>query len=180
MDLVVWDVTKLYWAIWISNWTVQEVSKLVIFKGICKVLSNPITGLDRPWGFQEVEDSRFKDSRHMKVVRFLALHTSRLYPPGNIPGTHFCQRLSRPQGHSASGRIMSMKNSNDTIGNRTLDFPACSAVLQPINRTGKLIKLPTQAPCSTLLQLKLIVILLPRSVLSCSSVHVTRPNAQTF
>jgi hypothetical protein len=31
-------------------------------------------------------------------------------PPGNIPGTHFCYRLSRPQGHSAAGRIMSMKN----------------------------------------------------------------------
>ena len=27
-------------------------------------------------------------------------------PPGNAPGTHFCQRLSRPQGHSAIGRIM--------------------------------------------------------------------------
>ena len=31
-------------------------------------------------------------------------------PPGNAPGTHFCLRLSRPQGHSADGRIfMSMK-----------------------------------------------------------------------
>ena len=40
-------------------------------------------------------------------------------PPGNAPGTHFCQRLSRPQGHSAIGRIMSMKNSNDTIWSRT-------------------------------------------------------------
>jgi len=29
-------------------------------------------------------------------------------PPGNIPGTHFCYRLSRPQGHSAAGRIMSI------------------------------------------------------------------------
>jgi hypothetical protein len=47
-------------------------------------------------------------------------------PPGNAPGTHFCQRLSRPQGHSAIGRIMSMKNSNDTIWNRTCDLPICS------------------------------------------------------
>ena len=29
-------------------------------------------------------------------------------PPGNTPGTHFCQRLSRPHGHSATGRIMSL------------------------------------------------------------------------
>ena len=36
-------------------------------------------------------------------------------PPGNAPGTHFCYRLSWPQDHSTIGRIMSMKNSNDTI-----------------------------------------------------------------
>jgi len=72
---------------------------------------NPIVGLERPLGFQEVEASRFQDNRHMKVARLSALSTSRLYPPGNIPGTR------QPQGHSATGRIMSMKNSNDTIGN---------------------------------------------------------------
>jgi len=27
-------------------------------------------------------------------------------PPGNTPGTHFCYRLSRPQDHSAIGRIL--------------------------------------------------------------------------
>ena len=27
-------------------------------------------------------------------------------PPGNTPGIHFCLRLSRPQGHSAIGRIL--------------------------------------------------------------------------
>ena len=27
-------------------------------------------------------------------------------PPGNTPGIHFCWRLSRPQGHSAIGRIL--------------------------------------------------------------------------
>jgi len=27
-------------------------------------------------------------------------------PPGNAPGTYFCERLSRPQGHSAIGRIL--------------------------------------------------------------------------
>ena len=43
--------------------------------------------------------------------------------PRNIHGTHFCQRLSRPQVHGAAGRIMSMKNSNDTIGNQTRDLP---------------------------------------------------------
>jgi hypothetical protein len=57
------------------------------------------------------------------VVRLSALRTSHLNPPGNIPGTHFCKGLSQSQGHSAAGRIVAMKNSNDTIGNRTCDLP---------------------------------------------------------
>jgi len=48
-------------------------------------------------------------------------------PPGNTPGTHFCQRLSRPQDHSEIGRIISVKNSNDTLWNRTSDLPICGA-----------------------------------------------------
>ena len=58
-----------------------------------------------------------------KIVRLK--HRPHL-PQGNSPGTHFCLRLSRPQGHSAIWRIMSMKNSNDTIWNRTSDRPICS------------------------------------------------------
>ena len=46
--------------------------------------------LYRPGGFQEVEAPRFQDNQHKKVLRLLALRTDRLYPPENIPGTHFC------------------------------------------------------------------------------------------
>jgi len=42
--------------------------------------SNPITGLDRPRGFQEVEAPKFQDNRHIKVVGLSALRTGRLYP----------------------------------------------------------------------------------------------------
>jgi hypothetical protein len=38
------------------------------------------TGLDRPWGLQEVEAPRFQDNWHMKVVRLSALCTVRVYP----------------------------------------------------------------------------------------------------
>ena len=44
-------------------------------------------------------------------------------PPENICSTHFCY------SHGAAGRIMSMKNSNDTIMYQTHDLLACSAVL---------------------------------------------------
>jgi hypothetical protein len=54
-----------------------------------------------------------------------------VFTPKNIPGTHFCQRLSRPQGHSAAGKITLTEKLNDLIGNRTRDLPACSIVPQP-------------------------------------------------
>jgi hypothetical protein len=41
--------------------------------------SNPITGLDRPWGFQEVGAPRFQENRYMKAG-MSALSTGRLYP----------------------------------------------------------------------------------------------------
>jgi len=44
------------------------------------VKSNPITGLNRPRGFQEFEAPRFQDNRHIKVVKLSALLTGRLYP----------------------------------------------------------------------------------------------------
>ena len=49
---------------------------------------------------------------------------------GNIPGSHFCNRLSQTQCHSEARRIMSMKISYYTIWNRIRDLPACSAVPQ--------------------------------------------------
>jgi hypothetical protein len=69
---------------------VLEIVVILVFVTGGKRQSSPITGLDRPTGFPGVEAPRFLDSGHMKVVRLLALGTGRLYPPGNIPGTHFC------------------------------------------------------------------------------------------
>jgi hypothetical protein len=40
--------------------------------------------------FQEVEETRFQNNRHMKVIRLTALPTGSHYPTGNIPGTYFC------------------------------------------------------------------------------------------
>jgi len=42
---------------------------------ITSIYSNRCTGLDRPWGFQQVEGPTFHDNRHMKVVRLSATFT---------------------------------------------------------------------------------------------------------
>ena len=44
--------------------------------------------------------------------KVFSLSAGRFCPSGNFPGTHLCQRLSRPQGHSAAGRITSLCFSN--------------------------------------------------------------------
>jgi len=79
--------------------------------------------------FQEVEAPRFQDNRHMKVVRLSALRTGQLYPQFLVLVS--VRGWVNPRGHSAAGRIMSMKNFNDTIGNRTRELLACSTVPQP-------------------------------------------------
>jgi hypothetical protein len=60
-----------------------------------------------------------------------ALRADRPLPSRKIPGIHVCYRHSRPQDHSAAGRIRPTEKSNDLIGNRTRDLPACSIVPQP-------------------------------------------------
>jgi hypothetical protein len=44
--------------------------------------------------------------------------------------THFCYRLSQPQGYSKAERIKLMKNSSDTVGNRNRYILACRSVPQ--------------------------------------------------
>jgi len=82
---------------------------------------------EMPRGFQEVKVPRLGDNDPEGCAKVVSLTHRPFLPPGNTPGTHFCYRLSRGQGHSAIGRIMSMQNSNDTIWNRTSDLPICSA-----------------------------------------------------
>jgi hypothetical protein len=84
----------------------------------------------RPWGFHEVQTPRYQDNWHINVVRLSALGTGCLYRQEVFLVLISVKRLSRPQGHSATGRIMSMKNSNDTSASSERNFSVAGLVLQ--------------------------------------------------
>jgi len=58
-------------------------------KGRGKGNAIPLQAWADPEG-SRAEVPTVQDNRNMKVVRLSALRTDRLYPPVNIPGTHFC------------------------------------------------------------------------------------------
>ena len=77
----------------------------------------PLKGCSGPEGSRKFPDFMTTAQDGGKVVSLT--HRPPL-PPGYAPGTHFVERLSRPQD------FISMKNSNDTSWDRTSDLPICS------------------------------------------------------
>jgi hypothetical protein len=98
----------------------------VLYKfAIKKGKAIPVTSCGGPWGcgmlrFPHSLDNQLTDGS--EVVGFMHWPP---FTPRKIPGTHFCYRLSQPQGHIVAGRIRSIKKSNDLIWNQTHDLLAC-------------------------------------------------------
>jgi hypothetical protein len=77
---ILWLISNLIIILQSDKFASEHFYQLKVFHLPQVKQGNPITGLDRPWGFQEVEAPRFQDSRHMKAVRLSALRTGRLNP----------------------------------------------------------------------------------------------------
>ena len=69
-----------------------------------------MTGPVWPRGFQEVYALRFSWHSAHEGGEVVSLTHRPPLPPGNVPGTHFYQGLSRPQGHGTVRSNMSLKN----------------------------------------------------------------------
>ena len=106
---------------WLSLQSLSEI--FLIIRRIQKCKPIPLQAWTGPEASKSLRLSRFQDIRHMKVVRLSALRTGRLYSPENTPGTHFFRGWVDPRAI--------VRPESDTIGNRTRDLPACSAVPQP-------------------------------------------------
>jgi len=68
----------------------------------------PVETWTAPEGSRRLRAPDFKTTAHEGGELANPRHRPPL-PAGNIPDTHFCQRLSRPLGNIAAGRIVSMK-----------------------------------------------------------------------
>ena len=88
-----------------------------------KVKSGQARGVQGVWGSQ--------------ISRQLVLEGGKVAGPKHRPPLPLQeillvnQRLSQFQDHSAAGRIKSVKNSSDSIRNRSRDLPVCSTMSQP-------------------------------------------------
>ena len=71
-------------------------------KGISKAV--PLRAWKGPKGSRKLRFPDFVTTAQMVVG--CQPYAPAALPPENVPGTHFCWRLSRPQGHSAIGRIL--------------------------------------------------------------------------
>jgi len=81
-------------------------------------LYRPGLAVRSPGAFAASIISRYSEHEDVEVVS--RKHWPPLHPtPRDIPVSRFCWSLSRPQGHCPIRRIRSMKNSSNTIRNRT-------------------------------------------------------------
>ena len=76
---------------------------LLVFSILGK--SVPLQAWSSPEGFRKLRFPDFVTTAQDGGKAVSLTHRLPL-PPGNTPGTHFFSRLSRPQGHSAIGRIL--------------------------------------------------------------------------
>ena len=96
-----------------------------------KVKAIPLEAWTDPEGSRRLRFQIPRQSAHESAKVVSPTHRPHLTPRKYSWYSFLLEAESTLQGHSAARRIMSMRNSNDTIGNRTRDLPTYSAMSQP-------------------------------------------------
>jgi hypothetical protein len=105
----------------LAHWGCRAIKK--------KDHEGPLQAWTGPQGSWRLRLPVFLDSRHMKVVRLSALNAGRLYPPRKRSCYSFLLEAELTPGP------LCCRKDSDTIGNRTRNLPACSAVSQSTTST---------------------------------------------
>ena len=118
----------------ISNRITLNTSNLIILlQGLTQYTSKgkavPLEACSGPEGSRKLRFPDFMTTAH-DAGKVVSLTHRPPLPPGNTPGTHFCWRLSRLQGHSATGRIISLKIPMKSSG---IKLATCQFVAQCLN-----------------------------------------------
>jgi hypothetical protein len=93
----------------------KQLLKQKLYHVKCRVKAVSFQAWTGPWDPRTLRFQEFLYNRPIKLAKLSALRTGRLYFPGDIPGTPVCQRLGRPQNHSAAGKVKPMKSPNDPV-----------------------------------------------------------------
>jgi hypothetical protein len=94
-----------------------DLDRRIFYKGEGKAI--PVTGFGGPEVCETSRLPHFLDNR-LRDDGEVSLTRRQPFTPRKIPGTDFCQRLSRPQGHSAAGRVRSIEKSNALSTNKAV------------------------------------------------------------
>jgi hypothetical protein len=79
-------------------------------------------GRGGPYGCETSRLPHLLDSLLTDCCHVVSLTRRQVFTRRKVPGTHFCYRMSQPQGHSGTGKIWSIEKSIDFIGNRIRDL----------------------------------------------------------
>ena len=106
-------VRPLKWSLgvkWLRQISVRQLAALTTHIQHNMSVRCPVPGPVWPRGFQEVYVPKFHDIRHMKVLRFSATRTGRLYPPGMFLVLTLTRGWVNPSAVVRSEGNMSQKN----------------------------------------------------------------------